>query len=385
MAFRQADSYEAVERFKREARASAKIRSRHVVRVIDADVDAELGGTPYLVMDLLEGKDLENLAGTIPQPPTAVVQWLAQVACGLDKAHRIGVIHRDLKPENIFLCASEDGAPLIKIVDFGIAKLPAESAATTHSGQILGTPLYMAPEQARGDAAISPALDLYTLGLIAYRLLAGRTYWTAPTVVGIIDQLLNEPMVAPSARGCALGPAFDSWFLRACARDPSRRFASASDMIEQLAIALAVSLPSVGHASDDALALEQEPSTKPFEGPNPSSWLSARGSLLVLGATAAAMLLVGVMGTRWARRSEESAVVSNAVGAASATAVSSSPPAAPPAAQSVDEPSESVPVASPPVPDAGQSHKRPKKRTAAPVPGARRRDAFVYDPLADQK
>ncbi|HEY3594367.1 MAG TPA: serine/threonine-protein kinase, partial [Polyangiaceae bacterium] len=138
-------SAEAIERFKREARTASRIRSQHVVRIFDADVAPELDGAPYLVMDLLEGVDLEQISGDRPVEPATVVEWLRQVAPPLDKAHRIGIVHRDLKPENLFLTHREDGSVLIKILDFGIAKLGTESTGSTKAGQLLGTPLYMAP------------------------------------------------------------------------------------------------------------------------------------------------------------------------------------------------------------------------------------------------
>jgi serine/threonine-protein kinase len=232
-------SREAIERFKREARASSKIKSEHVVRVIDADVAPELDRAPYLVMDLLEGTDLEKAAGDQPVAAVHVVEWMRQIGRALDKAHRLGITHRDLKPENLFLTHREDGSPLIKILDFGIAKLTAESTGTTQSGQILGTPLYMSPEQARGDPAqIGPLSDLYALGLIAFKLLNGSPYWKATSVAGIIGQVLYEPMTAPSAGGSKLGPEFDQWFLRACNRDPAQRFHSAFEQVEALAKAL---------------------------------------------------------------------------------------------------------------------------------------------------
>ncbi len=234
-------SREAIERFKREARASAKIKSEHVVRVLDADVAPELDRAPYLVMDLLEGTDLEKASADQPVARPIVVEWLRQVARVLDKAHRIGITHRDLKPENLFLTHREDGRALIKILDFGIAKIAAESTGTTQSGQILGTPLYMSPEQARGDALlIGPPADLYALGLIAYKLLTGAPYWNATSVAGIIGQVLYEPMTPPSERGCSLGAEFDQWFLRACHREVAHRFGTAVEQIEALANAVGV-------------------------------------------------------------------------------------------------------------------------------------------------
>ena len=207
MTAHQGATRDAIERFKREARASAKIKSEHVVRIIDADVAPELDRAPYLVMDLLDGADLEKASGDQPVPAPVVLDWLRQIARALDKAHRIGITHRDLKPENLFLTHREDGSPLIKILDFGIAKISAESTGTTQSGQILGTPLYMSPEQARKNAMlIGPPADLYALGLIAYKLLAGLPYWNATSVAGIIGQVLYEPMPPPSHRGCALVP-----------------------------------------------------------------------------------------------------------------------------------------------------------------------------------
>jgi serine/threonine protein kinase len=238
-------SEEAIARFKREARAASSIRSQHVVRIFDADVAPELGGAPYLVMDLLEGSDLEQIANGKPVAPEDVVEWLRQVARPLDKAHRLGITHRDLKPENLFLTRLDDGTAIIKILDFGIAKIAAESTGTTQTGQIFGTPQYMAPEQARGDHAnVGPATDLFALGLIAYGLLTGASYRTGTNLAEMLHEILNQPMRAPSERGSTFGPEFDGWFLRACDSNPAARFSSAQEQIEALALALALPIES---------------------------------------------------------------------------------------------------------------------------------------------
>jgi eukaryotic-like serine/threonine-protein kinase len=274
---RQGESWQAMERFKREARASATIKSEHVVRIIDADVDEERGGTPYLVMDLLEGRDLEQYCGETPQLAADVVLWTSQVAKALDKAHPLGIVHRDLKPENLFLTYREDGTALVKILDFGIAKIGPTSGGTTQTGQVLGTPLYMAPEQARGDADVSPAADRHALGLIAYRLLLGRTYWTASSMTGIIGQILYEPLVVPSVRGLALGDAFDAWFMRACDPAPAKRFASSLEMVEELAAALGVPMAQSASSSSDAHVRRETPGGLPIS--------RARGQIATLASS----------------------------------------------------------------------------------------------------
>jgi len=236
-------SPEALARFKHEVRASARIRSDNVIRVTDADVAPELGNAPFLVMELLEGSDLERAARPSPPVPPVVLEWLRQVARAVDKAHRAGIVHRDLKPENLFLTTRGDGTPLVKILDFGLVKMIEEGTGATGTGQILGTPKYMAPEQASAKAPITPATDLCALGLIAFRLLTGESYYQGGIMV-ILGELLHGQLQPPSDRGSRLGAAFDAWFLKACHRNPEKRFASAAEQMEALAVALGLaSLP----------------------------------------------------------------------------------------------------------------------------------------------
>jgi serine/threonine-protein kinase len=237
-----------VERFKREARAPARIRSEHVVRVTDADVAPELGGAPFMVMEALEGKDLEGVVeerGALP--PSEVVWLLTQVASALDRAHGIGVVHRDLKPENIFLHTRTDGTPIVKILDFGISKMGGKeggdvnAAGLTQTGAVMGTPMYMSPEQARGHtASIGPGTDIWAMGLIALRLLTGGQYWQAQTLADLLMHIMADPMPPPSVRFPALGTRIDAWFARSCDRDPSRRFTSVGEQVQALSLALGV-------------------------------------------------------------------------------------------------------------------------------------------------
>ncbi|HEU4410253.1 MAG TPA: protein kinase [Polyangiaceae bacterium] len=237
----------AVDRFRREARIAVRLKSEHVVRVLDADVADELEGAPFLVMELLEGDDLGAVAGAAPQPPARVVGWLRQAASALDRAHALGVVHRDLKPENLFLTRGEGGAPLVKVLDFGIAKLldteptlAGDGAPQTTTGAVFGTPLYMSPEQATGAASdIGPPSDFWSLAMVAYRLLTGVPYWKAASPAHVLAQIVYEPVAPPSARGFDLGEAFDRWFLRSCRRAPASRWPSAAAQIEALAEALA--------------------------------------------------------------------------------------------------------------------------------------------------
>jgi serine/threonine protein kinase len=234
---------ELVDRFRREARIQSAVKSEHVVRVVDADVASELDGAPFLVMELLEGKDFERICADRQPTSLEVVDWLRQAGQALDKAHEEKIVHRDLKPENIFLAERKDLPPIVKILDFGVAKLLPEGDAgetgATVTGQILGTPRYMAPEQASGAKKISPAADRFALGLIAFRLLSGRHYFQGDNWVTLLQTVTRGPTALPSEMGCARGPTFDRWFTRACALEPGARFGSCAEQVDALANALA--------------------------------------------------------------------------------------------------------------------------------------------------
>jgi serine/threonine-protein kinase len=236
-------------RFGLEATITAGVESDHIVETFDADIDVETG-SPFIVMELLKGEDLGAVLDQRGRLPAAeVVQLLGQLAHALDKTHAAGIIHRDLKPENLFVTRADDGAPRLKVLDFGIAKVMAQSAVGAKTTRVMGTPLYMSKEQITGDGAIGPAADLYSLAHIAYTLLTGQAYWydeaqTAAAQYAFLSTVLlgaKEPATARAARrGVTLPAAFDPWFLRATALEAELRFDRASSLVNALAQALDV-------------------------------------------------------------------------------------------------------------------------------------------------
>ncbi len=197
-------------------------------------------------MELLRGDDLESLLrrhGALRGED--VVTLLSQAALALDVVHRVGIVHRDLKPSNLFLVEAENRPPRLKLLDFGIAKVLADGAQLTTRN--LGTPVYMSPEQVRGDGDIDPAADLYTLGHVAYTLLVGTPYWdddragNSRILFDKIEQGATEPATQRARkRGVELPEAFDRWFAQATSVEPEERFDSAGELVGALADALGV-------------------------------------------------------------------------------------------------------------------------------------------------
>ena len=263
-----------VDRFKREARASVRIRSEHVVKVIDADTAPELDGAPFLVMELLTGYGLDVLCKARGKlAPGDVVAVLTQVAVALDKAHAIGIVHRDIKPENIFLHEREDGSAIVKLLDFGISKvLAAEGASekvhSTTTGVVMGTPHYMSPEQARGlPSMIGPGTDVWAIGIMALRMLSGEGYWRVSTMGDLMAHIIALPLEAPTERWPGLPEELDAWFSHACERDPRRRFGSVGEEVRELAAAMGVtSVPPL--AIDPALVVVRRPTSSVRPAPS---------------------------------------------------------------------------------------------------------------------
>jgi serine/threonine protein kinase len=231
---------EAAERFLRESRACARLRHPHIVSILDYDVDT--AGHPFLVMELLSGPSLrEELDLGGPFAPSRALPVLTAVAGAMQLAHDHDVTHRDLKPANIVAHLFASGERVYKVIDFGLASLKLQPDATrlTQPFTFLGTMAYAAPEQLAGDT-VGPAADQYSLGVIAYEMLAGRRPFEAADPLALAQQVLSGTTAPPSSVQPAVARAADEAILRAMARQPADRWPSVTGFV----VALAAAFPS---------------------------------------------------------------------------------------------------------------------------------------------
>jgi serine/threonine protein kinase len=231
------DHEESLQRFLREARAAAALRSPHVVQILDYGVDQDL---PYIVMELLEGESLEQrLERQQRLGIEETARVIKHVARAMSRAHEAGIVHRDLKPANIFLVPNDD-EEIVKVLDFGVAKATTIALGSsvvvgaTPVGALLGTPHYMSPEQAEGNRALDHRTDLWSMGIIAFECLLGDVPFKGHSLGSVITSICSRPPPIPSSVG-RVPAGFDVWFLRACARSPSARFESARQMADEFA------------------------------------------------------------------------------------------------------------------------------------------------------
>jgi serine/threonine-protein kinase len=227
-------------RFELEAHAVAQIRSPHVVQIFDHGVWED---TPYIAMEYLQGEDLgKRLQRRRVLTPAETVSILSQIGHAMAKAHAVGLVHRDLKPANIFL-ARDDEAEIAKVLDFGIAKDVSPGVdPNTITGEMLGTPSYMSPEQGRGNKNLDHRSDLWAVGVIAYRCLTGQLPFKAEVLGDLLMKIMVDPLPVPSTVA-PVPPGFDAWWIRAMAREPEQRYQSMKELVEALRVALDTTLP----------------------------------------------------------------------------------------------------------------------------------------------
>jgi serine/threonine protein kinase len=253
--------------FEREARAAALLRDEHIVRVYDHGISHE--GLPYLVMEYIAGEPLAAaIARRGPFPPAEVVALVAQAARALAEAHANGIVHRDVKPENILLVEGPSPRPFtVKLIDFGLAN-PGDARPAGEAPRAAGTPSYMSPEYLEGEVAPNPLLDLWGLAATAFRAMTGRMAFDGDSLHEVYRRVCVDPPPVPSESMPGVPPAFDAWFLRACARDPAERFQSAGELAAALAEALrdapaALSMPPPAPRVTDSFAPTEPDSGRP--------------------------------------------------------------------------------------------------------------------------
>ncbi|HVY48278.1 MAG TPA: serine/threonine-protein kinase, partial [Minicystis sp.] len=245
-----ADAAAILTRFEREALAIARLKTPHVVQIYDHALDSP---TPYIVMEYLEGEDLNQRLtreGRLPFP--VAVGIMNQVARGLRAAHEAGIVHRDLKPANVFL-AEVDHEHVVKILDFGIAKLIGHRPVTM-DGEVFGSARYMSPEQVVGAKDLDLRSDLWSMGVILYRAVTGCDPFRGD-VVEMMQSIRRGKFLPASVNAPDLVPEVDAFFERALALDKRRRFLSAVEMAEAFA--------EVAREQDDAITLRKSSPARP--------------------------------------------------------------------------------------------------------------------------
>ncbi|MCC6213596.1 MAG: serine/threonine protein kinase [Polyangiaceae bacterium] len=386
-----AERSDAAERFRREARAAVKIRSEHVARVLDVGTMSE-PPVPYMVMEYLEGRDLAaELRERQQLPVEEACEYVLQASEAVAEAHSAGIVHRDLKPGNLHLSRRADGTAIVKVLDFGISKALASTSelSLTRTASIVGSPLYMSPEQMRNSKDVDVRADIWSLSAILFELVAGRPPFLAETIPELCSLLLTEDP-PPLAQFRSDAPAaLEAAVRRGLERDRARRWAS----VAELAAALSELAPAGRvHAERAARLLGTSPGVRAGSLPGDSQAGAQPAPSLAAAAASGAATEVGDPGgltaASWGRTgpapaegaapSRRSGLALAAVGAAIVVggaaawlgAGSAAPPAAAPSAASAAAPSVPLPAATLPAPEASAANPAPPVGSAPAVPAA---------------
>ncbi len=277
------------ERLMREARLAAQLR-RHVAQVFDCGMLET--GEPYIVMELLSGRDLYAvLRDSGPLSPHELGSVMRQVCTGLQEAHEKGIVHRDLKPENLFCAVEPDGSTVIKIVDFGVSKqlTSRRLRAQTNPTESVGSPQYMSPEQITTPAEVDARTDIWSLGVVMFELLTGAVPFNGPAPAQVCASVLTDPVPPLAQYRDDVPPALEFIILRCLERDRARRFASVQELSQALN-AFEIDDPRPSRFESARPAPQAEPEEEDLAPPRPRRrWLGAICGVAVLGVCAAVL------------------------------------------------------------------------------------------------
>ena len=358
-----------VSRFLREARAACRLRGEHVARV--SDVGRLDDGTPFMVMEYLQGDDLATLLDASGALPVAeAVSYSLQACEAIAEAHALGIVHRDIKPANLFLTHKPNGKPCIKVLDFGISKLADDEVVNEHitaTRVLLGTPHFMAPEQMRSARRAEARSDIYALGAVLYRMLVGRPPFHAESITELSAMVMRDPPPPLATLRSDIPPELDAVVMRCLEKDPDRRYSGVLELIDALEgrphrvrpsverVTLAQPRPLPLAETEDATTVARDEPTPIVPNANwgvthdPSGRERPRSFRWIMPVTAAAVVVLvgGALASMWSEPP-------------SAQLVSSLVPAVTPAIEEELEPAE-PPASAEPVASAASS-------TVAPAP-----------------
>jgi serine/threonine-protein kinase len=351
------DAAEFRVRFQKEAQAVAQLRHPNIVQVHDF---GETDGAYYMVMEFVEGRGLDHVIAAEGEvrPIARAVGIARQVAAALDYAHGLGLIHRDIKPQNVMLTP----AGQVVLMDFGIARLTQDAGTRlTRTGMGIGTPAYMAPEQALGERDIGPAADIYALSILLFELLTGRVPFDAETPVSLLLRALREPLTPPRSLSSDIGEGLQAVVMKGAAKPPEDRYSSAAALDAALAAALERDLQAAARVPDRPPA------------PSPSS--PTRSGAVIAAVAAGSIAGIAAVYGGWTLRARPPAPVASPAAVAT-VAPSAEAPAldARPVEQEAAAPAAPAPAPAP-----------SPTRTTPETPSVPARDAVapIRDPPAD--
>ena len=340
---------ETVERFLREARVVAGLKTLHVARVYDTGRLET--GLPYIVMEYLEGADAKAMLDERGRFPSGeAIHYVLQVCEALAEAHAMGVIHRDLKPANLFVTRAANGASIVKVIDFGIAKLvTGQSPQLTHTSAILGSPLYMSPEQMRNANTVDARSDIWSLGAILYRMLSGRHPFLGESLAEVCAAVLGDEPAPLDAAALSIPPALAAIVMKCLRKDPGARYSSVSELSGAIASLDWAQPVEPAFASNTARATWESSSAHATQSPRKRAAVAfALIPLAGLAIAASAFLLLRDSGPQrsFAEIAPAPAAPVDELATAEVSASSSAALVAPTASISAEPPAASVVVVS---------------------------------------